>query len=83
MEATTFLFCAYALLGLVFFILNKKITYIIYNLILYFTNKLNLKEVFIFRIDDYNRNSMFFLMRSFTILFGLLLIATSAYYFFL
>ena len=74
------LFIAYTILGFIFIIFNKKFSYYIYNLILYYTDKLKLSEVFIFKVDNSNRNSMFFLTRSFTILLGIAIISLSLFY---
>ncbi len=74
------IFYLYIFLGILFVLLNKKISNLLYGLILYFTNKLNIEDLFIFRVDNENRNSMFFLMRSFTILFGISLILISFYF---
>ncbi len=73
------LFMIYSFFGFLIFLFNKKIAHVLYNLVLYFTNRLHISDVFIFRIDDKNRNSMFFLMRSFTILFGLAIISSCLY----
>jgi len=74
------LFIGYNFLGLVFIIFNKKLSYYFYNLILYYTDKLKLSEVFIFKVDNTNRNSMFFLTRCFTIFFGVAIILLSLLY---
>lgn len=70
---------AYAFIGLLLIIFNKYVSEITYNLVLYFTEKLNLTEVFLFKVDETNKNSMFFLTRSFTIALGLIIFSTCVY----
>lgn len=80
MDAKTMIFISYAALGLIFILFNKKISNIIYSLTLYYTEKLRLKDLFLFKVDDNNRNSMYFLTKNITISLGLLIFATSLYY---
>ena len=72
----------YFFLGIVLLILNKYLADLNYKLILYYTNKLNISEIFIFKVNHKNRDSLFFLTRSFVIFFALSLIATTSYYLF-
>ena len=67
-------FYAYAFVGLLFMIFNKKLGDLNYKLVLYYTDKLHLKDFFIFKIDHNNVDSMIFLTRSFAALFGLSII---------
>lgn len=80
MDMKFILFGAYAFIGLLLIIFNKYVSEITYNLVLYFTEKLDLQELFLFKIDETNRNSMFSLMRTFTTLFGILIVTTCLYY---
>lgn len=75
------IFLAYGIVGLLFIIFNKKIAELNYKLVLFYTNKLNVKDFFIFKIDHNNRDSMFFLTRSFTIFFGIGIFAFSLYHY--
>ena len=79
MSPINIIFYGHALIGLILILFSKRITHFTYSLTLYFTGKLNLDKVFLFKIDDSNRNSMFFLMRSFTIMFGIFILAGSLY----
>lgn len=58
---------------------NRYITDFLYKFTLYLTDKMELKEVFFFKVDHSNRNSMFFLTRTFTIFFGIFLASFSFY----
>ena len=80
MDTRIVVFIIYSIIGFLLVIFNKFISELFYNLTLYFTEKINLKEVFLFKVDNTNRNSMFFLTRSFTIAFGIMIIASSIYY---
>ncbi len=77
MDPKTTLFVGYAIIGGIFILFNKQIAKINYKLVLFYTDKLNLKAVFLFKIDDTNRNSLFFLTRTFTIFFGIALLTAS------
>jgi len=79
MNLVNLIFYGHALIGITLILFSKRITHFTYSLSLYFTGKLNINKVFIFRIDNSNRNSMFFLMRSFTIMFGIFILAGSLY----
>lgn len=69
----------YTFFGFLLIIFSRKIANILYNLILYYTNKLKLNDLFIFKVNSKNRNSMFFLTRSFTFLFGVFIVVFSIY----
>jgi len=77
--ATNILFIGYILLGMFFFLFNKQIGTWVYKLVLLFTDKLLLTNFFLFRINDSNRNSFYFLTRAFSVLFGLALISAAFY----
>lgn len=79
MDSLIFFYSLYALLGTMFLLLNKRLATWGYKLSLLYTSKLSLQEVFIFKLDARNKNSMFTLMRTFTISFGLMLISLSLY----
>lgn len=74
-----FILGAYAFIGLLMVIFNKYVTKITYNLVLYFTEKMDLSHVFIFKVDDTNRDSMFLLTRTFTVSFGLVIFIVCTY----
>lgn len=82
MDPRMLFFYSYLLLGLSFVIFNKSIGSWVYKLTLLFTDKLNLSELFVFRIDEKNRDSFFFLMRTFSISFGLMIMVFVMYVFF-
>jgi len=73
-------FFLYTFFGILLIIFNKDISNVLYNLILYYTDKLKIKELFIFKVDESNRNSMFFLTRAFTVLFGLAIVSACLYF---
>ena len=70
----------YVILGLIFILFNKQIGNLNYKLVLYYTDKLSLKDFWMFKVDDANRNSMFFLTRSFSVFFGLSICASAIYH---
>ena len=80
MDTKVWILGTYIFFGFLLLIFNKQISNLNYKLILFYTNKLRLSEIFIFKVDSHNRNSLIFLTRSFTISFGLLIIGTSSYY---
>jgi hypothetical protein len=71
------LFWGYVVLGLFFLVFNSKIGSFVYKLTLLFTDKMNLSDFFIFKIDNTNRDSFYVLTRSFSAFFGLALIAAA------
>jgi hypothetical protein len=79
MDSINFLLFLYVILGFIFIFLNKKIGAWVYKLTLLFTDKLRMSELFIFRIDSKNRDSFFFLTRSFSILFGISIVVLALY----
>lgn len=72
-------FLIYAVLGFLLLLFNKWITYFFYNLILVFTDKVQIDHLFLFKIDNNNKNSMIFLMRAFIITFSLCILLFSLY----
>lgn len=76
---TNFVMYSYVLLGLFLIFFNKFIGAWVYKFTLLFTDKLKLSDLFIFRIDSKNKDSFFFLTRSFSIMFGICIIAASFY----
>ena len=71
MDSKSFILIGYSILGLIFILFNKQISDINYKLVLFYTNKLNLKDFFLYKINHKNKDSMRFLTRSFTFLLGL------------
>ena len=80
MEGRSIFFLGYAILGLIFILFSKQIGDIYYKLVLYYTDKLNLNDFRMFKIDHKNKNSMYFLARSFSIMFGIFILASSIYH---
>ena len=80
MEAKTILFLGYGILGTLFILFNKQIGDFNYKIVLYYTDKLRLKDWFIFKVDHKNKNSMYFLTRSFSVIFGISILASSIYH---
>ena len=76
----TIIFYSYSILGLIMILFNNIISSFFYNLVLYFTDKLNLKELFLFKINRKNKDSLFSLMRSFIIMFGLMILSFCFYF---
>lgn len=72
----------YLFMGLFFIIFSKKISNFVYNLILMYMNKMNLKDVFLFKVDHSNRDSFFSLARWFIIFFGIAIISFCIYFIF-
>lgn len=79
MESRLIIFGLYSIFGFTMILFNFKISNFFNNLVLYFTNKLKIEELFLFKIDDANYDSMFILMKYFTIFFGLFIILFSVY----
>lgn len=79
METKLVIFSVYASFGFFMFLFNLKIANFFNNLVLYFTNKLKLKDLFIFRVDNNNKDFMFSLMKFFTITFALCILLFSIY----
>jgi len=80
MESRTLILIIYGALGLLLVLLNKKISDLNYKLILFYTNKLRLKDLFIFKVNNQNKNSMRLLTRFFTVTFGFMIFMISLYY---
>lgn len=80
MEPRTIIFSIYAVVGLCLILFNRQISDFNYKLVLYFTNKLNLDDLFLFKVNHKNRDSMRVLTRTFTITFGLIIFSLSIYY---
>lgn len=80
MTQTVFVFYLYIFLGLFFILFSKMISNFIYNLALMYTDKMNLRDVFLFKIDHSNRDSFFSLARGFTIFLGILVISICIYF---
>lgn len=74
-----FVMYSYIFLGLFLILFNRFIGAWVYKFTLLFTDKLKISELFIFRIDSKNRDSFFFLTRSFSIMFGICIIGASFY----
>lgn len=70
----------YIFLGLFLIFFSKKISNFVYNLILMYMNKMNLKDVFLFKVDHSNRDSFFSLARWFIIFFGIGIISFAIYF---
>lgn len=70
----------YAFFGLLLVLFFKKISYIAYNLTLIFTDKLQIDQLFIFKIDNKNKNTLLFIMEAFTLTFGLAIVLFSIYH---
>ena len=73
------IFYIYARIGFLMIVFYKKISEIFYNLSLYFTGKMRLKNLFLFKIDKRNRDVLLFWMETFTISFGLFILLSSLY----
>ncbi len=80
MDSRSILYTSYLVIGILLILFNKQIAQINYKLMLYYTDKLNLKDVFIFKVDNTNRNSLFTLTRAFTLILGLFITATCIYF---
>lgn len=80
MDIITILYGIYVILGLTIALFNKFFALWIYRLILVFTDKLQVSEMFLFKIDNKNKDTFYFLIRSFCILFGLILAFSSGYF---
>lgn len=70
----------YLVIGLFFIIFSKNISNFIYNLILMYMDRVNLKDVFLFKVDHSNRDSFFSLARWFVTFLGLFLVSFCAYF---
>lgn len=80
METQFLFFFLYAFFGFILVLCNKQISFFAYKLILLFTDKLQLDEFFIFKVDKNNKNSLIFITRGFTVSFGLSIVAFSIYH---
>ena len=80
MNMIHFIFHMYAFIGLLMIIFSSFISHYLYNLVLVYTNRMDLKDAFLFRVNRKNRDSMFSVARYFTITVGLTIIFTSLYY---
>jgi hypothetical protein len=79
-DSKVLIFSFYLIVGILILIFNFKFSSFFYNLTLYFTQNLNLSNVYLFKINEKNKDSFFFLMRSFVIIFSLVIISISIYY---
>ncbi|MFW6286287.1 MAG: hypothetical protein ACOC16_04165 [Nanoarchaeota archaeon] len=80
MELIRFIFHFYLLLGILIIIFNGRISSFFYNLVLLYTNQMNLKDIFLFKVNRKNADSLFSVARYFTITLGLMIIVTSLYF---
>lgn len=76
------MYVAYFLFGMVLALFNKFFGLWVYRLALLLTDKLQVSDMFLFRVDETNRDSFFFLTRSFCVLFGLMLSFAALYFLF-
>lgn len=80
MEPKTFVFVSYAILGALLIIFNKYIAEFIYKLVLYFTDKVNINELFLFKVNNQNKDSLFSLSRAITLILGISIFTYSIYF---
>lgn len=67
----------YAIVGIFMTVFNKKVGSWNYKLTLLYTDKLNIGEFFLFKINNANRDSFFFLTRAISVSLGLTFMATA------
>lgn len=79
MAVIPLIFWSYVVVGTLLILFSKSISSYIYKMVLVFTNKANLSELFIFKTNKTQRDSFFMLARAFTIIFGLLIATFSIY----
>jgi len=82
MEIRLFVLISYSIIGLLLVYFNKQISNLNSRLILFYTQKLKLKDFFLFKIDKKNKSSMQLLTRIFTSTFGMTIFFISIYYIF-
>lgn len=70
----------YALMGVLVILFNRRISNFFYNLVFMYTNKMNLRDVFIFKIDRNNEDAFYKVARCFTITIGLIIFAVSVFF---
>jgi hypothetical protein len=80
MSLSHFVFHLYAVLGLLIIIFSRLISNFFYNLVLIYTNKMNLNELFIFKIDRNNKDSFYSVAKCFTIMLGMIILISSIYF---
>lgn len=80
METYRIVFLIYALFGIFLIIFSSFISNFLYNLVLYYTNKVNLKDFFLFKVNHKNKDSLFSLAKYFTCFFGFFLFLVSVYF---
>lgn len=78
-EFSQIVFGIYIFLSILLIAYSKPIAAFGYKFILFYTDKLEIKELYVFKITDHNRDSMFLFMRWFVIIFGGFVIAFSLY----
>lgn len=83
METSFFFFFLYAFFGFLLVSFYKVIADYLYKLILVYTDKLEVAQLFIFKVDSKNKNSLLFSTRVFTLSFGLAIAMFSAYHMYL
>lgn len=79
MEAKDVVFIIYLIFGILMIIFSSKISEFFYKMVLLYTNKMNLKDLFLFKVNNKNRDSLFSLARYITIFIGLVIISTCLY----
>ncbi|MDA3855789.1 MAG: hypothetical protein PF569_06000 [Candidatus Woesearchaeota archaeon] len=79
MVVVPIVFWSYVGIGTLLILFSKSISSYIYKMVLVFTNKANLSELFIFKTNKTQRDSFFMFARSFTVIFGLLIAFFSLY----
>lgn len=73
MELRTIVFLIYIIIALFFIIFSEKISIFLYRLVLMYTDKLNMKELFYFKVNGVNRDSLFLIAKIVVIVMGLML----------
>jgi len=73
------IFWTYIILGIILVLFSKKISSIIYNLVLVLTDKTHVSQLFIFKTDKKNIDALFKVAWLITLTFGLVIVSFSLY----
>lgn len=79
MDIRTNVLIGYVILGLILIIFNKQINNLYYKFVLFYTDKLNLSDLFVFKVNNRNKGSLMLYSRIFMIVFGIIIVLFSLY----
>lgn len=80
MDIKTNVLIGYFVLGLLMLIFNQSINKLYYKFVMFYTDKLSINQLFLFKVNHKNKGTILKLTRVFTIAFSSFILLFSAYY---